>query len=183
MLTTAFTGAAVFGAIAGWGRCVQPWPGTGKSPLLRPSQGTIACILRENNLVAKCWKSIRKRTTSMLGRSVRRPKTIHSIWSVLLRAATFFEKVATYQRWWNFARPNYAKGGKTPAQILEESGVNPGGCFCPLPISMLHLENTRPFNFYWSPSLLFEMWHIGCERVIKRVRLSRSLGGIKTRVF
>jgi transposase len=37
----------------------------------------------------------------------------------------FFEKVATYQLWWNFARPNYSKGGKTPAQILEEAGINP----------------------------------------------------------
>ena len=37
----------------------------------------------------------------------------------------FFEKVATYQLWWNFARPNYSKGGKTPAQILEEAAINP----------------------------------------------------------
>jgi transposase-like protein len=37
----------------------------------------------------------------------------------------FFEKLTTYQRWWNFARINYSKGGKTPAQILEEEGVDP----------------------------------------------------------
>jgi transposase len=34
----------------------------------------------------------------------------------------FFAKVRTYQRWFNFARPNYSKGGKTPARILEEEG-------------------------------------------------------------
>lgn len=37
----------------------------------------------------------------------------------------FFEKVATYQLWWNFARPNYSKGGKTPAEILEQQGLDP----------------------------------------------------------
>jgi hypothetical protein len=37
----------------------------------------------------------------------------------------FFDKARTYQRWWNFARPNYSKGGKTPAQILEEAGMDP----------------------------------------------------------
>ncbi len=37
----------------------------------------------------------------------------------------FFLKVATYQRWWNFARPNYSKGRKTPAQLLEAEGFNP----------------------------------------------------------
>lgn len=37
----------------------------------------------------------------------------------------FFEKVATYQRWWNFARPNYSKGGKTPAQFLRAQGYDP----------------------------------------------------------
>jgi len=37
----------------------------------------------------------------------------------------FFEKLSTYQRWWNFARPNYSKGKRTPAQILEEEGIDP----------------------------------------------------------
>ena len=37
----------------------------------------------------------------------------------------FFEKIATYQNWWNFARKNYSKGGRTPAEILEEEGLNP----------------------------------------------------------
>jgi transposase len=37
----------------------------------------------------------------------------------------FFEKAATYQLWWNFARPNYSKGRRTPAQILEEEGIDP----------------------------------------------------------
>ena len=37
----------------------------------------------------------------------------------------FFAKVRAYQRWFNFARPNYSKGGKTPAQILQEEGFNP----------------------------------------------------------
>ena len=37
----------------------------------------------------------------------------------------FFEKVTTYQNWWNFARLNYSKGRRTPAQILEEEGVDP----------------------------------------------------------
>lgn len=37
----------------------------------------------------------------------------------------FFEKVTTYQNWWNFARPNYSKGRRTPAEILEEEGLDP----------------------------------------------------------
>ena len=37
----------------------------------------------------------------------------------------FFAKVRAYQRWFNFARPNYSKGGKTPAQILEAEGYDP----------------------------------------------------------
>jgi transposase len=37
----------------------------------------------------------------------------------------FFAKVRAYQRWFNFARPNYSKGGKTPARILEEEGYDP----------------------------------------------------------
>jgi transposase len=37
----------------------------------------------------------------------------------------FFATVRTYQRWFNFARPNYSKGGKTPADILVEAGVDP----------------------------------------------------------
>ena len=37
----------------------------------------------------------------------------------------FFAKVATYQRWWNFARPNYSKGGRTPAQFLQDEGFDP----------------------------------------------------------
>jgi len=37
----------------------------------------------------------------------------------------FFNKARIYQYWWNFARINYSKGGKTPAQILEEEGVDP----------------------------------------------------------
>jgi transposase len=36
----------------------------------------------------------------------------------------FFEKITTYQHWWNFARPNYSKGGRTPAEILAEEGVD-----------------------------------------------------------
>jgi len=36
-----------------------------------------------------------------------------------------FEKTATYQAWWNFVRPNYSKGKKTPAQILQEEGLDP----------------------------------------------------------
>ena len=39
--------------------------------------------------------------------------------------ADFFEIVATYQRWWNFARPNYSKGRKTPAQLLQTEGFDP----------------------------------------------------------
>jgi hypothetical protein len=37
----------------------------------------------------------------------------------------YFIKMRAYQRWFNFARPNYSKGGKTPAQILEEEGFDP----------------------------------------------------------
>lgn len=37
----------------------------------------------------------------------------------------FFAKATTYLRWWNFARPNYSKGKKTPAQLLEEEGLDP----------------------------------------------------------
>ena len=37
----------------------------------------------------------------------------------------FFEKAATYQAWWNFVRPNYSKGKKTPAQILQQEGLDP----------------------------------------------------------
>lgn len=37
----------------------------------------------------------------------------------------FLNKVATYQLSWNFARPNYSKGGKTPARILAEEGLDP----------------------------------------------------------
>ncbi len=37
----------------------------------------------------------------------------------------FFDKVTTYQRWWNFARPNYSKGGRTPAQFLQAEGLDP----------------------------------------------------------
>ena len=37
----------------------------------------------------------------------------------------FFAKARAYQRWFNFARPNYSKGGKTPAEILVEAGVDP----------------------------------------------------------
>jgi transposase len=37
----------------------------------------------------------------------------------------FFEKLTTYQHWWNFARRNDSKGGRTPAEILEAEGVNP----------------------------------------------------------
>ncbi len=39
--------------------------------------------------------------------------------------ADLFEKLATYQRWWNFARPNYSKGRKTPAQFLQAEGFDP----------------------------------------------------------
>ena len=39
--------------------------------------------------------------------------------------AKFFANVRAYQRWFNFARSNYSKGGKTPAQILQEQGVDP----------------------------------------------------------
>ena len=37
----------------------------------------------------------------------------------------FFAKARAYQRWFNFVRPNYHKGGKTPAQILQEQGYDP----------------------------------------------------------
>ena len=37
----------------------------------------------------------------------------------------FMRKVTLYQRWFNFGRPNYSKGGKTPAQILTEEGFDP----------------------------------------------------------
>ncbi len=37
----------------------------------------------------------------------------------------FFDKARIYQHWWNFARPNYSKGGKTPAQILQHEGLDP----------------------------------------------------------
>ena len=37
----------------------------------------------------------------------------------------FLAQLRTYQRWWNFARLNYSKGGKTPTQILDEQGFNP----------------------------------------------------------
>lgn len=37
----------------------------------------------------------------------------------------FFQKVSIYQHWWNFARPNYSKGAKTPAQLLEDEGLDP----------------------------------------------------------
>ena len=39
--------------------------------------------------------------------------------------AEFFQKVSTYQLFWNFARPNYSKGAKTPAQILEDYDLDP----------------------------------------------------------
>jgi len=39
--------------------------------------------------------------------------------------AEFFDKARIYQHWWNFARPNYSKGGKTPAQILQQEGLDP----------------------------------------------------------
>ena len=47
----------------------------------------------------------------------------------------FFEKVVTFQRWWNFARPNYSKGGKTPAQFLEQEGIDPR-CLLLTPIDL-----------------------------------------------
>ena len=37
----------------------------------------------------------------------------------------FFNKTRAFQHWWNFARPNYSKGGKTPVQILKEEGLDP----------------------------------------------------------
>ena len=37
----------------------------------------------------------------------------------------FFAKVTTYQRWWNFGRPNYSKGQRTPAKFLAAEGFNP----------------------------------------------------------
>jgi len=37
----------------------------------------------------------------------------------------FFRKIATYQSWWNFARPNFSKGTRTPAQILEQTDLDP----------------------------------------------------------
>ena len=37
----------------------------------------------------------------------------------------FFQKVHTYQLWWNFARPNFSKNGKTPAQFLNDHGLDP----------------------------------------------------------
>jgi transposase len=43
----------------------------------------------------------------------------------------FFRKVTIYQHWWNFARPNYSKGAKTPAQLLEEEGLDPSTLLLP----------------------------------------------------
>jgi transposase len=37
----------------------------------------------------------------------------------------FFQKIHTYQLWWNFARPNFSKNAKTPAQILQNHGLDP----------------------------------------------------------
>ena len=37
----------------------------------------------------------------------------------------FFLKAFSYQLWWNFGRPNYSKGGKTPARILQEQDLDP----------------------------------------------------------
>ena len=37
----------------------------------------------------------------------------------------FFTKVTTYQRWWNFGRPNYSKGKITPAEFLRAEGFDP----------------------------------------------------------
>lgn len=55
----------------------------------------------------------------------------------------FFEKIRTYQLWWNFARPNYSKGKRTPAQILEAEGVNPAVLLLP-PADLDQLfKNTR----------------------------------------
>lgn len=36
----------------------------------------------------------------------------------------FWEKIRTYQYWWNFARKNYSKGKKTPLDFLLEEGNN-----------------------------------------------------------
>ncbi|HNY26234.1 MAG TPA: hypothetical protein PKH31_02525 [Candidatus Sumerlaeota bacterium] len=55
----------------------------------------------------------------------------------------FFEKIRTYQLWWNFARPNYSKGKSPPAQILEAEGVNPAVLLLP-PADLDQLsKNTR----------------------------------------
>ena len=36
----------------------------------------------------------------------------------------FFAKLCTYQRGGNFARIHYSQGSKTPAQILDEQGLD-----------------------------------------------------------
>ena len=37
----------------------------------------------------------------------------------------FFQKIHTYQLWWNFARPNFSKKLNTPAQLLQQEGFDP----------------------------------------------------------
>ena len=53
----------------------------------------------------------------------------------------FFAKVRAYQLWFNFARPNYSKGGKTPAQLVIEAGADPRALLLdPLDLDQ-HLRN------------------------------------------
>ncbi len=57
----------------------------------------------------------------------------------------FFEKVATYQRWWNFARPNYSKGGRTPAQFLADQDLDPRILLLP-PTNLATLFQTANYS-------------------------------------
>ena len=76
----------------------------------------------------------------------------------------FFVKARAYQRWFNFARPNYSKGGKTPAQILVEAGVDPRVLLLdPLDLDQ-HLRNlshpprARPRVGQYVPALPASTW-------------------------
>jgi len=85
-------------------------------------------------------------------------------------------------------RPNDSKGGKSPAQILEEPGLNPDVLLLPPPISMPCLENRPPWvNIYlltpkkqhWTSHWNFDILHYiaqnrnGCvrENILYKKRL------------
>lgn len=81
----------------------------------------------------------------------------------------FFAKATTYVRWWNFARPNYSKGKKTPAQILEEDGLDPAILFLdPLDLDAafrtLSLTNRHPGGVGQEVPALPEMGQRAKER-------------------